>query len=154
MDYVTARAVVKHYEDIAATEYDEADQHERATAALRLVLDAIRDGRPPIPELITTSMACACRPCIDGSVEHARQLGVWLLPSRVERFVAQCCELSPSAQARPAELLAAYRGWALGAGEDTTVTAAKLGRELAERVGVRSQVSQSKRIYHGIGLRR
>lgn len=135
-------------------DYSEADQHDRAMAARRLVRDDIVDGRRPIPSLIATSLACACRACVDGSVEQARELGDWMLPSAIERFVSQCCELSPSAQARPAELLAAYRGWAHGAGEDTTVTAAKFGRELAARLGVRSQVSQSKRSYHGIGLRR
>ncbi|MGB3483616.1 MAG: hypothetical protein WBB07_15560 [Mycobacterium sp.] len=131
-----------------------AEQHDRAAAAWLLVQHDIADGRKPIERLIVTSFACDCRPCIDGSVEQARELGDWIRPTAIERFVAQCCELSPSASAKPAELLAAYRGWAHGAGEDTTVTGVKLGRELAARVGVRSQVSHSQRTYRGIGLRR
>lgn len=135
---------------------DEAARHARARAAWLLTRDAIDNGRKPIPSLITTALACACRECleIDWAVEQARGLGAWLYPTAVERFVAQCCELSPSASAKPGELLAAYRGWAHGAGEDTTVTGVKLGRELAARVGVRSQVSHSQRTYRGIGLRR
>lgn len=138
----------------AAGEYNEADQHERASAARRLVLDDIHQGRAPIPTLITTSLACACQPCIDGSVEQASELGDWILPSAVQRFVAQCCELSPSARVTPAELLAAYLGWAHGAGEDTAVTQVGFGRALSARLGVRTVAASGMPTYRGIGLRR
>lgn len=135
---------------------DEAAQHARAMAAWLLVRDDITNGRRPIPRLITTSLACACPQCLgtDWAVEQARGLGAWLYSTAVERFVSQCCEISPSAKAKPAELLAAYRGWAHGANEDTTVSGVALGRALSDRVGVRSVTANGKRFYRGIGLQR
>jgi hypothetical protein len=143
---------------LASIQYDEAAQHERAMNAMALVRDDIADGRAPDQRLITTSLACACKPCIDGMVEQARELGPWLAvaetspPSPVERFVAECCELTPGSpsDATPAEVFEAYLRWARANGESTNVSTVKLGRELGARFGVRSVARNGVRAYAGL----
>lgn len=146
----------------AECEYDEAAQHERAMNAMALVRDDIADGRNPDQRLITTALACACRPCLDGMLDQARELWTWLAvaepspPSPVERFVAECCELTPGSpsDATPAEFFEAYVRWAAANGESTAaVSKAGLGRELSARFGIRSRPIQSVRIYKGLALR-
>ncbi|BCP11686.1 hypothetical protein MINTM020_37840 [Mycobacterium paraintracellulare] len=147
---------------LAGIEYDEDAQHERAMHAMNLVRDDIADGRAPDRRLIDIALACACRPCLDGMVEQARELGPWLAvaqpspPSPVERFVYECCELTPGSpsDATPAEFCEAYRRWARDNGEGTgAVSAIGLGRELSARFGIRSTPVRSVRIYRGLALR-
>lgn len=130
--------------------------------AMALVRDDIADGRNPDPRLITISLACACAPCIDGMVEQAAELWHYLAvsepspPSPVERFVAECCELTPGtpSDATPAELFEAYVRWARATGQSTNVSTVKLGRELAARFGVRSVASNGVRSYAGLTVLR
>lgn len=147
---------------LRSVEYDEAAQHERATSAMHLVRDDIVDGRTPDQRLITTALACACRPCLDGAVEQARELAPWLAvaepspPSPVERFVTERCEFTPGAPSdvTPAEFHAAYVRWALANGEPTiAVSTVGLGRELSARFGIRSTPVRGVRIYRGLALR-
>lgn len=147
---------------LASGEYDEAVQHGRAMNAMSLVRDDIADGRAPDGRLVGIALACACRPCLDGMVEQARELGPWLAvaepspPSPVERFVAECCELTPGSpsDATPAEFCEAYLRWARDNDEDTAVVSAiGLGRELSARFGIRSTPVRSVRIYRGLALR-
>ncbi|SHZ99847.1 Uncharacterised protein [Mycobacteroides abscessus subsp. abscessus] len=143
---------------LASIEYDEDAQHERAMHAMSLVRDDIADGRTPDQRLITTALACACRPCLDGMVEQAEELGRWLTevspPSPVERFVQECCERTPGTASgvTPAEFHAAYVRWAGANGESVNVSAIKLGRELSARLGIRSKSAQSVRIYEGLAI--
>lgn len=147
---------------LARSEYDVTDQHDRAMSAMRLVRDDIADGRKPDQRLITTAMACACRPCLDGIVEQAGELGPWLAvaepcpPSPVERFVQECCELTPGtpSDATPVEFCEAFLVWARANGENTAgVSTIGLGRELSARFGIRSTPVRSVRIYRGLALR-
>ena len=148
----------------AAAQYDERAQHERAMNAMALVRDDIADGREPDQRLITISLACACDPCLDGMVEQARELSPWLgvsesqpgPPSAIERFVSECCELTPGSpsDATPVEFSEAYKRWACGNGESTAVSTVGLGRELAARLGIRSTGRNGVRTYAGLALRR
>jgi hypothetical protein len=147
---------------LAAIEYDEDAQHERAMHAMSLVRDDIADGRAPDQRLIGIALACACRPCLDGMVEQARELRPWLIvpkaspPSPVERFVSECCELTPGAPSdvTPAGFCDAYLRWARKNGENTAgISAIGLGRELSARFGIRSTPVRSVRLYKGLALR-
>lgn len=147
-------------ESAASIQFDEDAQHARAMAAMRLVRDDIADGRNPDQRLITTALACACRPCLDGMVEQARELAPWLAvaepspPSPVERFVAECCELTPGTpDVTPVEFLEAYKRWASNNGERTDVSTVGLGRELSARFGIRSRIRKGVRFYEGLALR-
>ncbi|STZ73035.1 Uncharacterised protein [Mycolicibacterium fortuitum] len=147
---------------LASIQYDEGAQHERAMNAMSLVRDDIADGRNPDQRLITIALACACRVCLDGMVEQADELGPWLAvaepspPSPLERFVAECCELTPGSPSdvTPADFCEAYLCWARGNGENTAgISTIGLGRELSARFGVRSTPIRSVRIYKGLALR-
>lgn len=145
---------------LAGVEYDEDAQHTRAMNAMSLVRDDIADGRAPDRRLVGIALACACRPCLDGMVEQARELGPWLAVAKpsplspVERFVADCCDVAPARgdAASPAEVLAAFRQWAHANDEDTAMSTVKLGRELSARFGVRSVASSGRRVYTMLAL--
>jgi hypothetical protein len=146
---------------LASVQYDEGAQHERATSAKRLVRDDITDGRIPDQRLISISLACACPACCDATVEWATELGRWLdaaqhsPPSLVERFVAECCDLTNggTSDTTPAEFYEAYLSWARASGENpAAVTVIGVGRELSARLGIRSTAVRGIRTYKGLAL--
>lgn len=147
---------------LSGLECDEPAQHERAMHAMALVRDDIADGRDPDQRLVTVALACACARCIDGMVVQASELLPWLdvsepsPPSPLERFVVECCELTPGSplDATPAEFRHAYLRWALATGESTAAASAiGLGRELSARFGIRSVARNGERSYAGLTLR-
>lgn len=57
---------------------DDYSQHERAAAAYTSVRRNMAAGRTPNYREVNTSMACACRECLDGMYDQAKELLPWL----------------------------------------------------------------------------